>query len=59
MSNHVKAAIGGFLVAIPWGWYTDISTGDYGWFLGRLLVVPALVFAVSVMFSKVNAQAKR
>jgi len=59
MSNHTKAAIAGLLVAIPWGWYADISTGDYGWFLGRLLIVPALAYAISVAASKSSTQDKR
>jgi hypothetical protein len=59
MTNHTKAAIAGLLVAIPWGWYADISTGDYGWFLGRLLVIPAMAYAISVAASKSSTQDKR
>lgn len=59
MTNHVKAAIAGFLVAVPRGWYADISNGDYGWFLGRLVFVPAVAYAVSVAISRSGASSKR
>ncbi len=56
MSNHAKAAIAGLLVAIPWGWFTDLAAGQYGWFFGRLIVVPALAYATSVLVSRARAK---
>ncbi len=59
MTTHVKAAIAGLLVAVPWGWFADIQSGDYAWFLGRLVVVPALAYAISVATSRATANPKR
>ena len=59
MKNHVKAAVAGLIIAIPWGWYTDIACGDYGLFLGRLVLTPAFAYTLSVAVSKRAASAKR
>ena len=59
MSRHAKAALAGLLVSIPWGWWRDIPNGEYAWFIGRILVVPVIAYALSVAATHMQTRVRR
>jgi hypothetical protein len=59
VSRHAKAALAGLLVSIPWGWLRDIPNGEYAWFIGRILVVPVIAYALSVAATHMQTRVRR
>lgn len=55
MTPQVKSALLGLLVSIPWGWYSDLASGELGWFIARLIFVPSFAYAITVLLARRRA----
>lgn len=38
--KHLYYMFGGLLVAVVWGYFSDLKNGDIYWFIGRLIFMP-------------------
>jgi hypothetical protein len=52
MKNKLKLVLPALFVAAIWGYFADIRHGEIGWFIGRLIFLPAFVVALSFLREK-------
>ena len=34
----------GIVVAVVWGYFSDLRNGEIGWFIGRLVFIPLFIY---------------
>ncbi len=49
MKNKLKMVLPALLFAAIWGYFADLRHGEIGWFIGRLIFLPAFVLALSYL----------
>lgn len=46
MKNYIPAFVIGLLIAVVWGYFSDLPNDQVAWFIGRLILVPIATVAV-------------
>lgn len=58
MKAYIPGFICGLLIAVVWGYFSDLQNGQVGWFIGRLVFVSiALVVVLRVIATRASAKA--
>ena len=53
--KHIYYMLGGLLIAVIWGYFSDLRNGDIYWFIGRLFFMPLfIVFLDIFVWEKLN-----
>jgi hypothetical protein len=50
--KYLTAFCYSFLVALIWGYFSDLRHGEIAWFVGRLIFVPAFTLITYSLFFK-------
>jgi hypothetical protein len=48
LKHFAMGFLGGFIASLLWGYWTDVKTGDWGWFIGKLVLVPMLTGCIGL-----------